>query len=141
MIPLPESARDLIASGPLAHITTLNRDGSAHVTLAWVGIDGEEIVCGTLFDQKKLKNLRRDPRIVVSIEGTDLAGPGLQEYLVIEGRARVVEGGAPELLQELAYVYMGPDVKFPPMDEPPPGFTTRIAAERIKGMGPWTQGK
>lgn len=141
MIPLPESAIDLIATAPLAHITTLNSDGSPHVTLAWIGVDGDEIVFGTLFDQKKLKNLRRDARIAVSIEGIDIQGPGLQEYLIVEGRARVVEGGAPELLQQLAYVYMDPEVKFPPMDDPPPGYVTRIAAERIRGVGPWTLGK
>ena len=62
---------------------------------------------------------------------------GLKEYLVVYGRARLVEGGAPELLQRLAQVYLGPDVKFPPMDDPPPGFVMRIAVERVGGVGPW----
>jgi hypothetical protein len=61
----------------------------------------------------------------------------LKEYLVVHGRARLVEGGAPELLQRLAYVYLGPDVKFPPMDDPPPGHVMRIAVDRIGGVGPW----
>jgi hypothetical protein len=50
----------------------------------------------------------------------------------------VEEGGAPELLQRLARVYLGPDVKFPPMDDPPPGYVIRTTAERIGGVGPWT---
>ena len=55
----------------------------------------------------------------------------------MHGRARLVEGGAPELLQRLARVYLGPDVRFPPMDEPPPGQVMRIAVERLGGVGPW----
>ena len=43
-----------------------------------------------------------------------------------------------DLLQRLAHVYLGPEVKFPPMDEPPPGHTMRITVERIGGIGPWS---
>jgi hypothetical protein len=59
------------------------------------------------------------------------------EYLVVHGRARITEGGAPELLQRLAHVYLGPDVKFPPMDDPPPGYITHITPTRVGGVGPW----
>jgi hypothetical protein len=62
----------------------------------------------------------------------------MKEYLVVHGRARIEEGGAPELLQGLAHVHLGPDVKFPPMDDPPPGFTMRVTVERVGGVGPWT---
>ena len=58
---------------------------------------------------------------------------------MVYGRARVTEGGAPELLQRLAHTYLGPEVRFPPMDDPPPGFVTRITPERIAGVGPWAQ--
>ena len=64
--------------------------------------------------------------------------PGLREYVVVHGRATIEEGGAPELLQQLAHVHLGPDVKFPPMDDPPPGHLIRIAVERVGGIGPWT---
>jgi hypothetical protein len=50
----------------------------------------------------------------------------------------VTEGGGPELLQRLAYAYLGPGVKFPPMPNPPPGFVTRVQVERVSGIGPWT---
>ena len=62
---------------------------------------------------------------------------GLAEYVVVHGRARVTEGGAPELLQRLAHVYLGPEVKFPPVEDPPPGYKTHITVERIGGVGPW----
>jgi hypothetical protein len=41
-------------------------------------------------------------------------------------------------LQRLAHVYLGQDVRFPPMDDPPPGQVMRITVERIGGVGPWT---
>jgi hypothetical protein len=62
---------------------------------------------------------------------------GLHEYLVLYGNARVTEGGGPEVLQRLAHTYLGPDVTFPPMPDPPPGYVTRVTVERIGGLGPW----
>jgi PPOX class probable F420-dependent enzyme len=135
---LPESARTLIESGSLAHLVTLNPDGSPQVSCVWVGLDGDEIVSGHLRrGQRKLRNVARDPRVALSIEGTMVQPPGLKQYLVAHGRARVVDGGAAELLQRLAHVYLGPDVKFPPMDDPPPGQVLRVTVERIGGVGPW----
>lgn len=135
---LPESARRLIASGSLAHLVTLNPDGSPQVTCVWVGLEGGELVSGHLRpDQRKLKNVARDPRVALSIEGSEVQPPGLKHYLVIHGRARLVAGGAPELLQRLARVYLGPDVKFPPMENPPSGHVMRITVDRIGGVGPW----
>ncbi len=129
----------MIESGRLAHLVTLNSDGSAQVSCVWVGLDGDEIVSGHLVPtQQKLRNVRRDPRVSFSIEGTEVQPPGLLQYLVIHGRARLTDGGAPELLQELAYRYLGPDVTFPPMPDPPPGVVMRIGVDRIGGVGPWS---
>jgi PPOX class probable F420-dependent enzyme len=136
-VALSEAARELLGSGALAHLVTVNRDGSPQVTCVWVGVEGDELVTGHLFEQQKLRNVRRDPRVVLSVEGTEVRPPGLKEYLVAYGRASIEEGGAPELLQRLAHVYRGPDVKFPPMDDPPPGYVMRISVERLAGVGPW----
>jgi hypothetical protein len=100
-------------------------------------LDGDEIVFATLPDQRKLKNLRRDPRIALSIPSTTTNEWGLLEYLVVYGTARVTEGGAPEVLQRLAHTYLGPDVIFPGMPDPPPGYVTKITLERLGGVGPW----
>ena len=128
----------MVESGRLAHLVTLNRDGSPRISCAWVGTDGGEIVSARLLVQQKLRNVRRDPRVSLSIEGTEIQPPGLLQYLVVHGRARVTEGGAPELLRQLAHRYLGPDVTFPPMPDPLPGFVLRIEVERIGGVGPWT---
>jgi PPOX class probable F420-dependent enzyme len=134
---IPPSLLTLIESGALAHIVTLNRDGTPHVTLIWVGIEDDEIVAAHLPRNQKVRNIERNPRVVISMEATTKSNYGLTEYAVIHGTARITEGGAPELLQKLAYVYMGPGVKFPPMPNPPPGYITRIRVDRIEGVGPW----
>ena len=134
---LPESARAVLESAALAHLVTVNRDGSPQVSIVWVGLDGDDVLSGHLRDQQKLRNVRRDPRVVLSLETPTTNPMGLREYLVVHGRGTVEEGGAPELLQQLAYTYLGPDVVFPPMPEPPPGFRLRIAVERLGGVGPW----
>jgi len=135
---LPPDARVLLESGRLAHMVTINPDGSPQVTCVWVGLDRDEIVSGHLPRNQKVKNVERDPRVVISLEGADDTELGLREYLVVRGLAVVQQGGAPELLQRLARVYLGADVKFPPMDDPPPGYVIRTTPERIGGAGPWT---
>ncbi|MGA6946601.1 MAG: PPOX class F420-dependent oxidoreductase [Solirubrobacterales bacterium] len=137
MANLGPDARVLLESSRLAHLVTLNPDGSPQVSCVWVGVDGEEIVSGHLPRNRKVKNVERDPRVAISIEGAGLSEHGLREYLVVRGLATVQEGGAPELLQELAKVYLGSDVKFPPMDDPPPGYVIRTTPKRIGGVGPW----
>ncbi len=134
---LPTTVRDFIGTGPIAHLVTLRADGSPHISLAWVGIEDDEVVIGTLFDQPKLRDIRRDPRVTLSFVTGVRNAMGLDEYLVLDGRARITEGGAADLLQRLAHVYLGPDVRFPPMPDPPAGFVTRIAVDRVSGLGPW----
>jgi hypothetical protein len=75
--------------------------------------------------------------VSLSIETGRTNAHGLTEYLVVHGQARVTDGGAPELLQRLAHVYLGPNVRFPPMDDPPAGYVTRISVERVGGVGDW----
>ena len=139
MADLHPEARAVLESDALAHMVTLNPDGSPQVTCVWVGVEGEEIVSAHLPRNQKVRNVERDARVALSVEGTGISGPGLRQYLVVRGRARVQEGGAPELLQRLARVYLGPDVTFPPMDDPPPGYVLRLTPERLSGVGPWAQ--
>jgi PPOX class probable F420-dependent enzyme len=136
---VPDVARRILESDSLAHVTTIDPDGRPQTTLAWVGLEGDEVVFATLPDQRKLRNLRRDPRITISIQTERVNPYGLHEYLVIYGTARVTDGGGPEVLQRLAHTYLGPDVTFPPMPDPPPGFVTRVTVDRLGGVGPWNE--
>jgi PPOX class probable F420-dependent enzyme len=134
---IPDEARAVLESDALAHLVTINPDGTPQVSCVWVGLEDDEVAFASLGPRRKLDNIRRDPRVTLSLEGSTVSALGLKEYLVVYGRARIQEGGGPELLQRLAHVYLGPDVKFPPMDDPPPGVVVRIAVDRLGGHGPW----
>ena len=133
----PQALR-LLESDAVATVVTLDADGAPHVSAAWVGVEDGEVVIGTLDDQRKLRNLRRDPRIALTLQSDRINQWGLREYLVLYGTARITEGGAAELLQRLAHTYIGPDAVFPAMPDPPPGFVTRVRVERVSGIGPWS---
>jgi len=137
---LSPDARALLESDALVHLVTLNTDGSPQLSCIWVGVDGDEIVSGHMQRRKKVRNVERDPRVVMSMEGRGMNDLGLREYLVVHGHARVQEGGAAALLQELAHVYLGPDVVFPPPGVDAPGYVLRVTPERVSGVGPWASG-
>jgi PPOX class probable F420-dependent enzyme len=134
---LSHAGVELLESAAVATIATLDADGSPHLSSAWVGIEDGEVVFGTLDDQRKLRNLRRDARIALVLQSDRINDWGLREYLVLNGTARITEGGAAGLLQRLAWTYIGPDVVFPAMPNPPPGYVTRVRIERVSGVGPW----
>ena len=131
------AARQALTAGNLAHLVTLNKDGSPQVSIVWVGLDGDEIVCAHLNLYKKLKNIQRDARIALSM-ATGGKTKGLDNYLVINGRARITKGGAPELVNRLAQIYISPGTTFVP-DGAPDGYILHIIAERVHGIGPWNE--
>lgn len=130
-IRLDQVTRDAVASGRLVHLVTLNADGTPQVTCVFVGWEGDEIVAGHLADYVKLRNIRRDPRVTLSVE-SDVPFEGFRPYVVIHGVARVEEGGAVPLLRRIT------DGQFPPPgDDWPDGFVTRISPQQLGGVGPW----
>src|SRR3954447_24142762 len=131
MATLNDAARALMSAGALAHLVTLNPDGSPQVSIVWVGLDGDELVSAHLAERQKLRNIRRDPRVAVSFQGSRDNGIGMREYLVVYGTARVEPGGGPELLHDLAQPYVGPGTDFPPMPNPPAGFRMVITVDRV----------
>ena len=134
---LNDTVRQALIAGHLAHLVTLNQDGSPQVSIVWVGLDGDEIVCAHQNLYQKLKNIQRDARVALSME-TGGKTNGLDNYLVINGRARITNGGASELLNQLAQIYIGPGTTFAP-DGAPQGYITRITAEHVHDNGPWSQ--
>jgi hypothetical protein len=46
MTMLSDSIREALTAGHLAHLVTINPDGSPHVTIVWIGLEGDEIVSG-----------------------------------------------------------------------------------------------
>ena len=136
---LPQSAIDLIESpGVHAHFVTINPDGSPQVSLVWSGFENGEICVASLTSRKKLENIRRDPRVVISYQSPEKDPAGrLHYYLVVKGRGRVTEGGAPALLERIKHRFVEPGVKFPRGDNPPEGWVIRVKPEIMLGYGPW----
>jgi PPOX class probable F420-dependent enzyme len=134
---LNDAARRLLDSDALAQLITLNEDGSAQVSGVWVGRSGDELQVASLPLRVKVRNVLRDPRVVLVVQSPTKSRRGLDEYLVIHGTGRVTEGGGPEFLQNLAYTYMGPDAVFPGPDAPP-GYLMHITIDRVGGEGRWT---
>jgi PPOX class probable F420-dependent enzyme len=132
-----DDVRAVLGSAPLVHLVTVDPDGRPQVSLVWVGVDGDEIIVGHQAERRKVHNIRRDDRVALSMLAGSVDPRGLETYLVVHGRATVSEGGAPDVLRPLAKKYLGPDVVFPPGDNPPSGFVTRIKIERVTGIGPW----
>jgi PPOX class probable F420-dependent enzyme len=143
MVAIPPPLRALIETGPLAHLVTLDEDGAAQVTIIWIAVDGDDIVSGHMNLSKKLRNVRRDPRVVYSLEAPPTPGTFLAEHAVLRGRAVVEEGGAHELLTRLGHLYVSPEFSFPSAGQIPgvpadsEGFILRTTVERITGVGPW----
>ena len=135
---LNDAARELIGEGTDATLVTINPDGSPQATVVWVALestpDGDELVSAHLAEYQKTRNIRRDPRVAVTILSTK--HPQQQTpYLSITGTARIEEGGAPELLAELAEAMLGSSEHFPPPDSPR-GLLTRIRIDKVGGVGP-----
>ena len=137
---LDTAARDLIGAGADATLVTINADGSPQASVVWVAWeatpDGDELVAAHLSDKyQKVRNVRRDGRVIATVLAPPK--PGQQrEYLAVTGTARIVEGGAVDLLKRLATALLGSDEHFPPKDAPD-GFLTRIRIESVGGHGPW----
>jgi PPOX class probable F420-dependent enzyme len=133
---LPRELRDLIASGPMAHLATINADGTPQVSVIWIGLHGDELVSGHMSRYLKLRNIERDPRVVVSFDAPRERGVFLNPYAVLRARATVEPtDGAWDLLNRLTKIYLSPDAEFPAPKGP--GYIVRYAIERIGGVGPW----
>jgi PPOX class probable F420-dependent enzyme len=134
---LHPAARALIESGKLAHCATVNPDGTPQLSPMWVGVRGDELVSAHMGAWQKVRNLRRDPKVVLSFEGDERLPNGMQHTLLIHATATVTEGGAAQLLYELGKVYVGPDANFRPSDDPDAGFIVHYRLDKVGGFGPW----
>jgi hypothetical protein len=76
---LNDTVRQILTAGHLAHLVTLNKDGSPQVSIVWVGLDGDEIVCVHQNLYQKLKNIQRDARVALSM----VTGEKLMVWIII----------------------------------------------------------
>jgi PPOX class probable F420-dependent enzyme len=131
-----DELRTLIEAGPLAHLSTSNPDGSPQVTVIWIGLDGDELLSGHLGPQAKLRNIERDPRVVLSLEAPPETGEFMRKYAVIHAHAQIEESeGTWDFLDRLTKIYVTPETEFPAPRGP--GRLVRYRIDRVGGVGPW----
>jgi PPOX class probable F420-dependent enzyme len=84
-MPLPDPVRALLDAPNYVHLSTLRADGSPRNWVVWVGLEGEHILVCTSDQVWKAKDMRRDPRVALSV--ADRASP----YRMAAIQGRVVE--------------------------------------------------
>lgn len=98
----------------MAHLSTINADGSPQVTVIWIGLDGDDLVSGHMSWHVKLRNIERDPRVVLSFDSPRMPGVFMNPYAVLRARAAVQPSNETwGLLNRLAKVYVSPDAVYP----------------------------
>jgi PPOX class probable F420-dependent enzyme len=132
MAQIPEDAHYLFEGVHFAHVATVNEDGSPQVTPVWVDHEGDTVLINTARGRVKDRNLRRDPRVSISI--IDAEKP--YQPLTVKGRAvELTEEGADEHIDKLAKRYLDEDV-YPFRAEGEIRILVRIEADKVSyGMG------
>jgi len=130
-------AQTLLGSDAVAHVWTINPDGTPQVSVVWLVARGDEILFGTDAKSRKARNLARDDRIVLSIEDVERNERGFQRHLVVRGNARIDPGPDPVLMDQLAKKYLGLERHPLALRDSPSSVVVRVAIERISGVGPW----
>jgi PPOX class probable F420-dependent enzyme len=133
-VTLPQSVKKLLLEKAYGHVVTSSGEGKPQVTMVWMDVDGDEVLFNTAEGRRKTQNLRRDPRIIVSVQ--DRTDP--QAYAVFHGKARITETGADENIDKLAKRFMGVD-KYPFRQPGEKRVLVRISVDRIGGFGPKMQ--
>ena len=122
-----ETSRAIFAKKVLAHVASLEPDGSPNVSPVWVELDGDDIVINTALGRAKARNLASDPRVAVSLTDPD------DPYVLIAVRGTVVTfstDGADEGIDRLAKKYLGADT-YPFRREGEIRVEVRIRPDRI----------
>lgn len=137
MVSISAPVQTLLGSDAVAHCWTVNKNGTPQVSVVWVIAHGDEILFGTDAHSQKARNLRRDPRIVLSIEDTERNERGFQRHLIIRGTAELEVGPDPDLMDRLAHKYTGLARHPLALRDSPTCTVVRVKIDRVSGVGPW----
>jgi PPOX class probable F420-dependent enzyme len=128
---IPDKYRDLFSKRAFANLGTLMPDGRPQVSPVWVDLDGDYVIFNSAKGRQKDKNVRRDPRVALSIVDPD----NPYRYLEVRGRvAEITEQGANENIDKLAKKYLGVD-KYPYGQPGEVRVVYKVQPEHTVGMG------
>jgi PPOX class probable F420-dependent enzyme len=127
---LPDGLLALLRAPSPCFLATLMKDGSPQLTQVWVDTDGDHVIVNSVDTHLKVRNIRRDPRVAVTV--SDPRDPS--RYFQVRGRASVSYEGAAEHIEALSQKYTGgPYAWWGGHDQVRVILT--IDAERISGIG------
>jgi PPOX class probable F420-dependent enzyme len=130
-VKIPQSLRTMLEDKAYGHVVTFNAKGNPELTMVWMDVEGDELLFNTAEGRRKPDNIRRDPRVIVSVQ--DRNNP--QAYAVLHGKGRVTDVGADAHIDKLAKRFLGAD-KYPYRRADEKRLVVRIAVDRISGMAP-----
>jgi PPOX class probable F420-dependent enzyme len=130
-VSLNDAVRELLDAPNPAVLATINPDGSPQTSVIWVGRDGDDLVISSAMGRRKDRNIRRDPRVSLSVYDQD----DPEEYAEIRGTATVTEDAGRALAVRLAEEYEGPGAGQAFLDLPPEvvRVVIRITPQHIAG--------
>ncbi len=132
MAAIPDDAKHLLEGQNFAHLATLNPDGSPQVSAVWIGIDGDLVTFNTAEGRVKTNNLRRDPRVAISIHNQE----NPYENLIIQGKVvEMTDDGADADIDALAKRYMGLD-EYPLRQPGEERVLVKIEPEKVNHQNP-----
>ncbi|AJC53469.1 PPOX class F420-dependent oxidoreductase [Streptomyces sp. 769] len=100
---MSEKLTGVLDSPVFVTVATLQPDGSPHQSVVWVGRNGGDLFFVTGVDKRKIRNLRRDPRLSVTVNPPDEP----YGYAVLSGTARLESAGSRQRMDELSLKYTG----------------------------------
>ena len=110
MAEITAKARQMLSGKNFGYLATIMEDGSPHVAPVWVDVANNQVVLNTAAGRVKERNIRRDPRIALSIADKD------NPYDKVDIRGRVVEiidgDEAVDHINQLSMKYRG-DPNYP----------------------------
>jgi len=130
-VKIPESLKKILEDKAYGHVVTFNGQGKPELTMVWMDVDGDELLFNTAEGRRKPDNIRRDPRVIVSVQ--DRNNP--QAYAVFHGKGQVTDAGADDHIDKLAKRFLGAE-KYPYRRPDEKRLVVRIAVDRISGMAP-----
>jgi PPOX class probable F420-dependent enzyme len=128
---IPEKYVDLLEKPAFGNLGTIMKDGSPQVTPVWVDYDGKYVRFNSALGRVKDKNVRRDPRVSVSLQ--DPANP--YRYLEIRGRVvEITQNGADDHINKLSQKYLGKPV-YPFRQPGEVRVLYKIEPQKVNAMG------
>jgi PPOX class probable F420-dependent enzyme len=128
MARLQQNHREFLDQPYYAVVTTLRRDGSPHNTVVWVDTDGDEVLFNTAIGRAKVRHLRNDPRVAITVIDPQDA----HHWISISGTSELTTEGAEAHINRLSWKYNGVDFTYKPDEE---RITVRVHADRIEASG------